>query len=138
MNIKSAKSIVRKMPKFTIELLRELEKDGFLQNPLTDSDKVFLSQLHQVWGKEKYARLFLQKVKKSRRKLLLIKPLDKVGGYIFSRYFASTKSLKIKDVANEVHVYYKVPYDEKLLKKVDAVRRQAQTARWRQKKRKVA
>jgi hypothetical protein len=134
-NKSEIKKANRQLPRFTISFLQELVKDDIIHLPLSDTDKIFLSMLHQIWGREKYARFFLQKIRKSKRHLLTIKPLgSKVDAYIFSRYYNAKKPLKVHNVANEVHVYFKVPYSQKLIDKIKKYRHQAQNAKYRHSK----
>jgi len=117
---------------FSIPLddLKRMEREGLLSDPLSLDEISNLAFLRYFWDDAFWLRRqFSRRNKKARKAFLQTVEFSKTEAYVFNRYFNAEKRLFVRDVANELHVYYGVPVTGKLIQTIYRMRRKATDAR---------
>jgi len=129
--------------KLPLDDLKAMEKEGLLSEPLDDQSINNLAFLRYLWNNPVWLRRQLSRMN-AKARLLFVRTVEfsKVETYIFSRYFNAPRGrhIEVGSVASELTRYYGIPITGELIRKIHAMRRKAQDARYydRVKKRNAA
>lgn len=98
-------------------LLKRLQKDGIIGDPLSSDEVKGLAIIKAMWGRQEYAREFARQIRPARRAaMLLTADLDRADRYILKCYLnlSEGERLSVQEVVSRVQKYlgFKVAPDK--------------------------
>lgn len=118
-------------------VLRYLNREGMIEDPLCQGDRIGLMLLEKVWGRKEVIRPQLTKLSMKAR-LSFIRTADlptKWERYAYSRFRNQEegKSLAMQIVVEEIEITFGFSLNNQQIKRLYKVRNRAQVARHREK-----
>lgn len=122
-------------------VLRYLQREGVISDPLSSDNQLCLRFLEQVWGRAEMVRPQLAKLSMKAR-LSCIRTADlssKWERYAYSRFRNQEQGRKLamKTVVEEIEVTFGFRLGKQQKKRLNTIRNRAQVARFREKNRPV-
>jgi hypothetical protein len=120
------------------KVLRYLNRQGFIQDPLSPEDRIGLEFLEKVWGKKEILRPQLSRLSKKAR-LGFIRTADlatRWERYACSRFQnqEAGKKLAMQTVIEEIEITFRFRLTKQQINRLYKIRNRVQVARHREKK----
>lgn len=121
------------------QVLRHLHREGIIQDPLSQENRICLHFLEQIWGRKEVLRPQLTKLSMKAR-LNFIRTADlasKWERYAYSRFRnqGQGQKLPMATVVEEIEITFLFRLNKNQKQRLHAIRNRAQVARHRQKNR---
>ena len=113
--------VASKLFDLPVKALQKLKENGFVDEPLSQSDRAAMTVLSHVWHKDEYLQMMLaRRTKKKRKHLFETIDMSKPEKYMFNRFLNHYEEndktwLYIDQVVEEAARYYKIPMSKSLL-----------------------
>jgi len=135
--------VASKLFDLPVKALQKLKENGFVDEPLSQSDRAAMTVLSHVWHKDEYLKMMLaRRTKKKRKNLLETIDMDKPDGYMFNRFLNHYRKndktrLYVNQVVKEVEKYYKIPASDSLYEIGKKMKKKAKNSFYRNEKTKI-